>query len=281
MPSSLKAEKHDKELDKLEQAIVVQEPEETEETPEVQEVEETTSEESAPSEEVETPETAEEDESESKDAETSVEGEEKFTEEEWGVLSEKTKRQMTKSREKARLADDLLTKDKRADIMEEVYAPLKEVSEEIKEEAYKESSKLPWGDSSSQKAGQWATRLMEDIKYSERAYPELNPDMKEFDDRLSGEILTDFRAMRKSDPDFRLKEFVDRRMRSIGSAKEEVLKRAESAADVKKQKAEEAPPTTVTTPRKVASATDRIKQAKSIDDLEKMERELGVSDRFK
>ncbi len=271
------AVKHDEELAKMEAELVAQASEEIEETPQVQEEETTSVEESAPSKE----ETPEEESEGPVEAEASTTEHEGFTEEEWNALSDKTRVEMTKLREKARKADELEKEATRADVMAKVYAPLQEVSHDIREESYKPESGLPWEDSPTQKAGHWASTLMEDISYSEGAYPELNPDSPDYNDDLTGEILQDYRSMRQSNPDLRLKNMVDRRMRSIKSAKEQALKKIEAEREARKQKSQEALPATATSTPKKITLEDKISQASSFEDLDRLEREIGTSKRFK
>lgn len=279
MSNFKKAEKNDEELTKMEQELAAQEPEEVEEPQVDQEVEEQTTPEESASSEVEPhdeePETAEDKESEADSVEAGKSAKEDFTEEEWEALGDKSKRQFTKLREKARLAEELMREKERA-------AQLKEVAEEAKKESYKEpKSKLPWDDSETQKAGKWASTLMEDIKYAEREYPELNPDHEDYNDELTGGLLQDFRELRKANSNTRLKDLVDRRMKTIVSARKEALERAKKREKLQKQKATSAPPSGVTPKTKKVSASDKVKQAKSMDELEKLEKEIGVSDRFK
>lgn len=273
--------------EQLEAELEAQLAEATEEDESQEPVEETPEEESAPSEEQE--ETPEETPSEEpEETESSAEEEtEELTEEETDRLADKTKRQMSKLREKARRAEELEAEIAKLKEVKEVREPLEEAKQALKEE--EPTSNLPWDQPSDPRQlvrdelakERKLEQIGKDATWAESEYSELNPDAPNYDADLAKEIYQEFSDLFKADDTYRLKELVTRRMNLLSRAKAEALKKVETEAKVAKQKAEEAPPVNVAQKRKPKSTEQLIKEARSIDELEALEKKLGVSDRFK
>lgn len=246
----------EKQLEELEasEASLVQENEEEPTEPLAQEGE-TSSEGSAPS-------------------ETVSSGE--FSEREWDALSEKTKREFIRLREEARKAREL---EGKIDKMARATAPLSEIAEETKRQ-YEEAPRFftPW-DTSTEQIGKWAADLLSDIKKAEEEYPELNPVSESYDDELSADIISEYRALRKTDPGARLKDLADKHMRHISSAKERILRQLLEDETLERQVATQAIPSEVS-PKTENDMERRLRGAKTISELEKLEKELGISDHF-
>lgn len=280
------AAKNEEELAKLEEGVAAQLEESSKEEPEVQSEEEQTTEEASPATEEETP---EEEETEPEEA---AESSEEESEPEEG-LKDKTRQRienLSKSKKEAleeieRLKAELEAKKAR----EEVEKPLEEIKETYGKEP-EPKSKLPWSSEVPEDPRKVAREEIEkekrlsyigsDAEVMEQTYPELNPDSESYDAELAKDIYDDFKTVFLADDSKRLRDLASRRMKAIYKAREVAAKKAAEEAKVSTQHAEEAPPANVAPPKKKASTIDMVKRAESIEDLEKLERKLGVSDRY-
>lgn len=253
--------------------------------------EEQTSTEDSPSEEEQTPQ-EEETESDDVEADDSDEADDssdvsdrtqKRIRELAGHKKELAEQNSTLKQELQKLQEELEKTKKRAEVIE----PIKDAfsGEESEQE---KSPRLPWHQSMLSKQDVEMTveqklakerakeNVAKDIVYSESTYPELNPDSELYDAEITKDIFEEFKSrFATGNTNIRLKELVDRRMKPIYRAREQALKEVK----VKQQEANQAPPVNVSPPKKDRSIEDQLSAVTSIEELEKLERKIGVSDR--
>lgn len=301
-----KAEKNDEALAEMEDELLAELESDEEETEVDPSDEEKTSEvESAP-ETKETPEeTEEKPESEATDAE-----ETEFSEEEMKLLSEKTGKEMASLRDRLRKAqselDELSSAKEEKEVRKEIYSPLEETAKEMAEAPYEgvepkvsQGGNLPWEEGSkditvedyqkhvaeaaSKVVDQKLERerglslLAQDAKYLESNYELLDPDSEDFDKDLTKKIYSDFKRMFAANPSpsTRLKDFAEPYVKRFKKVRAEKVqeKKEELEKKVSKQKASQA--VTSTAPKAPApSISERIGEARSIEELEKLERQI-------
>lgn len=279
------AVKHDEELSKIEAELVAQVGE-VEEAPVVQTPEDTVVEESAPAEEKPT-----EEETSEPEQEATVTEEDNLTEEEQKHLSEKTRVQMSKLRDKAREAESLRLELDNLKRKEEMRKPLQEVEEEytqIKSETPENS--LPWERKSlSQEDVRRLSReevtrekklslISSDADELEKI-PELNPSSKEYNSELAEDIYSTFRDRFLKDDNTRLFHIAEKKLSLLQRERERVKLAMEGEKNVEKQVAEQAIPVNITPVKSKTTVTDMVNSAKSIKELEALEKTIGVSNR--
>ncbi len=275
------AEKHDQELELMEQELLSAETEEVEEELEENLEEDTSGEESAPSEEK----PAEEDESEIVEEEDTQQEDDELTDEEVERLSDKTRRQMSKLREKARLAEEYEKKIEQLEKREKVEKPLNDAIESVrKSEAPK--STLPWEQETltpervreitreENENEKRVTRIGLDADWLETTYEEFNPESASYDEELATHIYSSFKNSFLSDSSVRLKDHAEKHMRFLRKAQNRERAKVETEQRVNKQKASQAVPVSVAPAKKKTTVKDLISKAKTIEDLEKLERRL-------
>lgn len=283
------AAKHDKELAELKAKILSEselEEEENDQDMSVEgaeveaeadtEAEETTEEDSAPS---ETNDSAEEDlETEEED---NSEDEENLTEEEINRLSEKTRRQMSKLREQARKAEELEAEIEALKRKKELDKPLDQAKAKVEEII----PNLPWHEDPRTKAQKSfapiAEKLLEEIDedaaYLEDKYDLFNPESDNYDDELTRDIRQSFSVAFESGKEVSLRKHAERYIARINRAKEQAIKELEEKEKAKKEVSEQAIPATTPEVKKkrTVSVEQKIRQAKSLDELKRLKKSLS------
>lgn len=276
MEKIYKAEKHDEVLNQMEAEIVAQSSD-IEETPVEQEVETTPVEESAPAEQT----VAEEDEPEVEEP-ASEPTEEDLTEEEETSLSEKTRRQMSRLRDKARRAEELELENenlKKQSVSREPLEKLKQVYEEEPAEGLPWESALTVAEATKIARAEVdkerkLARISEDADFLESTYLELDPTSEDYDPELAQDIYNGFQLSFLSDDSVRLRDLAERKLNLLRKTAERVRKEIESETKIAKQSAEQALPATVSSAKPSNSIENQIRGAKSIAELEALENKL-------
>lgn len=276
---TLKAGKHDAELAKMEAEVVAQ-LDSIEEEPVTQTVEEeTTVEESANLEEK----SPEEDEPKTEEP-ASEPVEEELTEEEKERLSDKTRKEMSKLREKARRADELESELENLKKKELAREPLKEVADVYAKEP-EESYRLPWEPSLTPTQAKRIAReevekerkltlISEDADFLESEFKELNPTSEDYDPDLASDIYTSFKTRFLSDDSTRLREIALKKINLISKVKERTRQEVEREKTIAKQTAEQAIPVEIVPAKPRSTITDAIKSVKTRAELEALESKI-------
>lgn len=277
--NNIKAVKHDEVLAEMESGLVAQEPE-VEAEPVEQIAEDTAQGESATTEE----QTAEEEEAKPVE-EAAKADEEELTEEEQGHLAEKTKRQMAKLREEARRAKELEQELENLKKTQEIRKPLEEA---VKEYAQVEdrTEQLPWeAGLTASEAKRLAREEIEkerrlsqiglDADYLESSFPELNPSHEDYSPRLAQDIYASFKTQFLRDDSARLRLIAEEKLELVREIREKERVRSEGEAKIAKQEAEQAPPVSVAKPKASIDVATQIKGARTMEELEAFERQLG------
>lgn len=273
-----RAAKHDEMLAELESGLVVNEVDEAPAQIEEQTIEDETIVEESATPEQQTPSEEVESENEALTAET--EGED-FSKEELDSFAEKSKRVYSKlrsenrelkeelEREKQRVESRKVLEDVREDLVEENALPWKQLEDPkvVAKRVYDEESRY--------------ASIGIDADWVENTYPEFRPGSTEYDEGLVKEVYSEFKDLFKANNTYRLRDVVNKRMSLVKRAQEEALQKVETQARVDRQRAQEAPPTNVTPPKKSTTVVDRIDRATSRRELEELEKDIGTSSRYR
>lgn len=119
--------------------------------------------------------------------------------------------------------------------------------------------------------------LRSDTHEIEQQYPELNPDSEAYDDELAVDIAADFKVLHQANPQLRLKEYVDRRLKY--KAKWSSQAKADVTAKIVKQAATQPISPNATKPTPKQTVEDRVKNVSTLQELEALEREIGIADK--